>query len=107
MSDGNVEMIIDHRDGRVIQRFKQPMEEVIYEPENAIDVARAITDAAFIARDGLKAVGDTLKAELVERHRMTLTRRVALVLGTARGDKRRSDGNLAQEIVEICLKEIF
>jgi len=103
----NVEMIIDKREGMVIQRFKHPVEEVVYEPQNAIDVARAITDAAFEARDGMKPVGDTLKAELVERHRFTLTNRLALMLGTLRRDNKKTDGQVAQAMVEACLKEIF
>lgn len=106
MSDGNVEMVIDRRDGKVIQRFKHPMAEVIYEPQNAIDVAMAMTDAAFEARDGVKPVGDTLKAELVERHRMTLTNRIALMLGTMRRST-KTDGQVAQAVVEAALKEIF
>lgn len=104
---GSVEMVIDQQDGKVVQRFKRPMEVVVYEPNNAIDVAMAMTDAAFAARDGVKPVGSTLKAELVERHRVTLTTRVALMLGSLRGDKLKSDGQVAQAVVEAMLREVF
>lgn len=107
MSDGNVEMIIDKRDGKVIQRFNRPMEEVVYEPQNAIDVACAMTDAAFEARDGVKPAGETLKSELIERHRMLLTQRFTLVIGSMRCDNKKSNGKMAQELVDIALKEIF
>ena len=100
-------MVVGHEDGKVFVRFKRPMELVVFDPQNCIDVARCMTDNAFEARDGVKPVGDTLKAELVERHRMTLTARVALMLGGLREDKNVSNGKVAQDIVEACLKEIF
>lgn len=103
---GNVEMIIMHENGKVIQRFKHAVEYVEYEPQNCIDVAMAMTDAAFEARDGLKPVGETLKAELVERHRKTLTNRLTMMLATLRhGDK--TDSKLAQMLVDTVLKEVF
>lgn len=104
---GEVEMVIFHDGGKVHQKFKRRMELVIYDAANAIDVARAMTDAAHEAETGLKPVGDTLKASLVEQHRFKLTQRVALMLGTMRQDTRLTDGTIAQRIVEVCLKEIF
>ena len=104
---GNVEMMIGVENGKVIQRFKEPMQEIHYDPENMIQIAEALTAAAFEARDGLKPVSDTLKAELVARHRMTLTARLSLVLSSSRENKTKSNGVLAQELVDICLSEIF
>lgn len=101
------EMIIKQEGGKVIQRFAAPLLYVEYDAQNAIDVAMALTDAAFEARDGVKPASASLKSELVERHRMNLTRRVALMLGTLRGDKLKSDGQIARDVVEACLKEIF
>lgn len=103
----NTEMIIKQEGGKVIQRFAAPLLYVEYDPQNAIDVAMAMTDAAFEARDGVKPAGASLKAELVERHRMNLTRRVALMLGTLRGDKLKSDGQIARDVVEAMLREVF
>lgn len=103
----SVEMTIGPRDGKVIQRFKTPMEEVIYDPDNAISIAEAMANAAFEAREGVKPASDALKAELVERHRMTLTHRITHMLATARHDKKKTDGRLAQDVVEACLREVF
>lgn len=105
--NGKVEMVIGHEGGKVFQRFKKRMEVVLYDPENAIDVARAITDHAFECRDGVKPVGDTLKAELIERHRKTLTTRISLILNSTRENRTVSNLKLAQQLVEICLAEIF
>lgn len=102
-----VEMMIGVDKGKVIQRFREPMQEVRYDPANMLEICEALSAAAFEARDGMKPVGDTLKAEIVERHRMTLTQRVSLVLNTIREDRRRSNGQVAKEIVDICLAEVF
>jgi len=105
--DGLVNMTLYLNQGKIIQRFEHSMEEVIYDPQNAIDVAMTLTDLAFEAQEGLKPASDTLKAELIERHRMTLTQRVANMLGTMRGDIKVTNGKLAQEVVEACLREVF
>lgn len=103
----NVEMVIGVDKGQVIQRFKEPLMEVRYDPENMISVAEAMTKAAFEARDGIKPVGDALKAELVERHRMTLTQRVSLMLNSLRDDKTKTNGVLAKTLVDAMLAEVF
>lgn len=103
-ADGMVEMVIAAEDGKVIQRFKTPMQIVKYEPQNAIDVAMAMTDAAFEVRDGVKPAGETLKAELVDRHRTTLTQRIAIMMPQLR---KMTDGKAAKTMVETVLKEIF
>jgi hypothetical protein len=102
-----VEMIVGQDKGYVVLKFKEPVDLVEFEPQNAIDVAMAMTDAAFECRDGVKPAGETLKAELIERHRMTLTNRFAKMIGTMRMDIKRTDGKMAQELVEAALKEIF
>jgi hypothetical protein len=105
--DGKTNMVVEMRDGKVILHFEKPMKDVIFDPQNAIDIACAITDAAFECRDGVKPVSDTLKAELVERHRRTLTNRAELILSSKREDRTMSHRKLAQELIEIFLKEVF
>ena len=75
--------------------------------KDAAKFAQLVTDLAFEEDTGLKPASETLKAELIERHRTTLTQRVAVMLGTIREDKRLSNGKVAQDIVEACLREIF
>ena len=103
----NVEMAIGPDSGKVIVKFKAPVDLVEFEPDNAIAVAEAMTKAAFESRDGVKPVGDALKAEIVERHRKTLYRRLEIVLNSKREDRLFTNQQLARELVDICLKEVF
>lgn len=105
-NEGSVEMVLDIRDGMVVQEFQRPMKRVIYEPRNIIAVATKMTDLAFEADTKLKPVGDSLKAELVERHRVTLINRLALVLKDKRMTK-MNDRALSRMLVEIMLREVF
>ena len=107
VNSGAIEMAIGNEGGLVIQRFKEPMLEVRYEPENAINVAQAFTDNAFVCRDGVKPVGETLKAELVERHRMKLIQSIAFIFNSTREDRNKTNGALAKIVVDTCLTEIF
>lgn len=100
----NIQLAIGTEKGQVIVYFDKPTTSLNMDPQNAIDIAMAITDHAFEARDGVKPAGDTLKAELVERHRMTLTQRLALMMPELR---KMSDGKAAQNAVEVFLKEVF
>jgi hypothetical protein len=100
-------MVVGKDKGHVILKFKDPVDLVEFEPQNAIDVAMAMTDSAFECRDGVKPAGDTLKAELIERHRVTLTNRFAMMIRTMRLDKKRSDWQVAKELVDKALGEIF
>lgn len=106
-SDGKVEMVIGHENGQVFMRLKKRMDLILFDPQNAIDVAGAMADHAFESRDGVKPVGGALKAELVERHRKTLQTRIALILNSTRENKVVTNQKLAQQIVDACLAEIF
>jgi hypothetical protein len=102
----SIEMAIGLEQGKIHIEFFEPQKFVDLDPENAVAIACHITDLAFEANTGLKPVGDTLKAELIERHRMTLTTRLAHILGTLRRSE-MTDGKLAQTLVERVLQEIF
>ena len=73
----------------------------------ALSVAEMITQMAFEADTKLKPVGETLKASLVEKHRERLIPRVALMLGSMREDKLKTNGQIALDIVDAACKEIF
>jgi hypothetical protein len=105
--DGKVEMLVIDDGGKVVQRFKQPMEYVIFDPPNAIAVAEALTAAAFRADTGLKPIGETLKASLVQKHRDVLIPRIALMLGTMREDRLKSNGQLATALMDTFCNEVF
>lgn len=106
---GMVEMLIipDKKTGKVIQRFQKPMIQIDYDPENVIGIACAMTDAAFEIREGHKPASDTIKSELIERHRKTLTKRIEIMIKSMREEKKVNHHALSKRVVEACLKEIF
>lgn len=114
MSDA-VFVKIGHEGGKVQLLFSRSHEfldparidQWTLDPTECLEICEAMATTAFEARDGVKPVTGALKAELVERHRMKLTQRVAMMMGTLRHDKTKSDGRIAQDVVEACLKEVF
>ena len=107
MINGNVEMALGIESGRVVMHFKEPMQTIRFDPQNIIDIACRMTDMAFEAQSDLKPAGHTLKAELIQRHREVLTTRIALMLGSLRNDRRLTDGQISQKLVDAALSEIF
>lgn len=105
--DGSVEIAVGHESGRVFLRFKEPMHWIACDPGNAIQIAEAMTAAAFEADTGLKPLGPALKASLVQRHRDILIPRIALMLGTLRDDKLQSNGDVALKIMDSVCNEVF
>lgn len=105
--NGDITMQIVSKDKQVHILFNRPTEFIAFDAKNAVDVAMAMTDCAFEADVGLKPVGDTLKQELVDRDRATLLRRITLVLGSIRKNDKKTDAQVAQEIVDIVSNEIF
>ena len=77
------------------------------DPKQALAICEAIATTAFYADSGLKPVGPASVAMITESKRMLLTQRFSLVLGTVRADKLVSDGKLAQDLVDIALKEVM
>jgi glycine cleavage system protein P-like pyridoxal-binding family len=102
----SVQMAIGIEGGKVIQRFKEPMLEVHYMPQNAIDIAGALADCGFEAMNGVKPVAGALKTELIERHRDKLIQRFPLVLRSML-DSGKTDGYISKELIDIAFKEIF
>ena len=89
--------------------MKRPanMSRWLIDPEQCMSITQALADAAFEADTSIKPVGPALKATLVEQHRMKLTARFALMLTTLRHDPEKSDGQIAQSLVDAALSEIF
>ena len=74
---------------------------------DAMLLATLLTDLAFEEDTGLKPAGNVVKAELMDRHRQTLTDRLTVVLNSTREKKTTSNRGLAKQIVDICMVEIF
>lgn len=117
VKNNNLEMQIAARDGKIVLLFsrRKPNGDTVKSKTDNFDfpaseaqrMAQLITDLAFEIDTSLKPVGETLKAELIERHRVTLTQRLALVLATVRPDSKKSDGQIAKECVDIMLREVM
>ena len=103
----SVQVAVKGEDGKVVLKFDRSVNHVEMDPGNALDIAEAMSTAAFECREGVKPAGPALKAELVEKHRMTLTQRLALMLNSTRSDTRISNGQLAKSLVDTCLSEVF
>ena len=107
MTQENVQVAVKGEDGKVILKFDRDINYLEMGPQNAFDIAEAMSTAAFECRDGVKPAGPALKAELIERHRMALTQRLALMLNSTRNDVRIGNGQLAKSLVDTCLSEVF
>lgn len=73
----------------------------------AIAGAMAVIDAIYEIKGDIKPAGGAVKHELIERHRNTLTKRMELVLNTQREKKKTSNHQLARQLVDIMLHEVF
>lgn len=72
-----------------------------------IEMAMAIIDAAYEMRGDLKPAGGAVKHELIERHRRTLTRRLEVILNSRREAKKTTNAQLAKELTDVLLHEVF
>ncbi len=77
------------------------------DPRECLRSSEELATLAFEADSGLKPVGPALKATLIENHRMKLTQRFSVILNSLRHDKVKSNGQIAQNLVDVALKEIF
>lgn len=105
--EGQVEMIVYPENGRIVQRFRRPMNFIIYEPDNARIVAARLIDCAFEADDQPKPAGDAVKAALVQRHRRTLLPRVTAILRSMREEKTKTNEYIAAQVIDAVFHEVF
>ena len=75
--------------------------------KDVIDMSMALIDHAYEVRGDLKPAGGAVKHELIERHRRTLTKRLEVMMNSTREKKTTSNAQLAKQVVDICLNEIF
>ena len=73
----------------------------------AIVVAMAVIDGIYELRGDIKPAGGAVKHELIERHRMTLTKRLEVMMNSTREKKTTSNAQLSKQIVDIFLNEVF
>lgn len=105
--DGQVHLLFSEQDLQTKQLRPAYTANFLMQAPDALTLSTLLADLAFEADTGLKPVGPALKAELVERHRRILTRRLEIVLRGKREQKTVSHALLAKDIVEIMLREVF
>lgn len=93
--------------GMVVIKFDRDINYLELNPEPALDFAEAISKEAFEARDGVKLAGPALKAGLIEKHKLKLTPRIALLLNSLREDKTKTNQYLSEQIISTIFSEIF
>lgn len=72
-----------------------------------INVALFLIDHVYEIRGDLKPSTGAAKQEAVDRHRRKLTKRLEVMLNSAREDRTKPNPVLAKEMVEACLREVF
>lgn len=75
--------------------------------KDAIEMAIHLIDLVYEVRGDLKPAGGAVKHEMIERHRKTLTNRLSIVLNSQRERRKVSNAELAKQITEILLHEVF
>jgi hypothetical protein len=103
----SVSVAVKGEGGMVILKFDHDVDYLEMEPENALLISEAMATAAFECKEGFKPVGAALKAELVQKHREKLVPRIALMMNSLREKKTVSNGQLALQLVDTCMSEIF
>ena len=113
----DIEMQVAARDGHIHLLFNernQAGEPVpAYTPNfllsasDALAMSTLLADLAFEAETSLKPAGDVVKAELMERHRTKLIDRLQVVLNSTREKRTMSNRQLAKQVVDICMAEVF
>jgi len=113
----DIEMQVVARDGDIHFLFNEKNQQgesvpaytanFLMSASDALACSTLLADLAFEVETGLKSVGNTLKAELVDRHRVTLNNRVTTMLGSLREKGDVSNKALALQLVDTMLSEIF
>lgn len=73
----------------------------------AIDLALFVIDHVYAVRGDLKPAGGAAKQELMERHRVTLTKRLEVMLNSQREKKTVNNHQLSKQMVEAMMRAVF
>jgi hypothetical protein len=104
--DGSIHLLFNETDGA---GEKRPAftSNFLLSASDALAFSTLLADLAFEAETSLKPAGNVVKAELMERHRVTLTDRLTVVLNSRREQKTTSNRGLAKLLVDIMMAEVF
>ena len=102
--DGKVDIMITDEASQVIMRFKEPMQWIAMDPENAATIGEAIAKAGYKARYGkapTEGTGSAITKEI--RDRLVTTTIRMLVSMT---DQKKDTKYQAQQIVDHVLSRV-
>lgn len=105
--DGAIHLLFSEKDHQTGEMRPTAVDNMLIPAADALTLSTVVADLAFEADTGLKAAGPALKAELIERHRKTLTDRIAVVLNSQRERKTVTNRQLARKLVDLALSEVF
>ena len=105
---GNVDVAVGVVQGKVVAKWHQPTNQIVFDPQNAFEVGEALARAGHEARFGTKPAADAsyiaeqVRARVTEELRDHMVARVALVLPQLM-ERKWTPGRTALEVVDICL----
>ena len=127
--DKPLSVAVTNHDGQVILHLSEPREYIpmsgigpahvaakmmlatvradVSQGHRTVDMCLAAVDAIYDEFPLLKGVDWNSKKEMIDRHRRTLIKRLEVVLNSTREKRTVGNARLAQELVEICLKEVL
>ena len=101
--DGDVEMVVFNRDGRVLLRFRESVEWVAFDPANAGAVGKEMIDQAVVCGMNLDIV--VPRPQVTREQRDRLVQRTAHIFRSMT-ESGRQPNFIAQQIVDTILSEI-
>lgn len=105
--NGKVLLLFSRRHEATGDLVSEKTDHMMLDPQGALAAAECMSAMAFEADTGIKPVGETLKAELVQKHRDKLAPRMTLILNTLRENKRISNQQLARQMLDAFCSEVF
>lgn len=113
MSDpiNNVEIAIGVVDGKVVAKWHEPTQCIVFDPQNAFDVGEALARAAHNARfpgeplPDANYIANQVRARLTENLRVRMINRVSLMLETETF-RSWTPGKRAMHLVDAIFREV-
>ena len=101
--DGKTEMVIFDSGGKVIQRFREAVLHVAYDPANAVEIGKKLIDCAVDC--GAQVQIKVPKRQITETQRKRLITRATHVFRSLQ-EKGRPPKHIAQQVVDVILSGI-
>ena len=102
-NEGATEVMVGHERGRVFLRFPKEVGFVLFDPANAVGVAKGMIDSASAC--GLDISIQLPRRVVTDAMRDRLIQRLTIVLKSL-SDRKRTPGQIALEVVDICLRDV-